>query len=267
MNRRIVILIAVTVAAVAGAFWFMRPPHLVNLPPSASGPWVAFGDSLTAGLGASQGHSYPELLSQRLNVPIRNLGRSGDTTASAMSRMDEALALHPRVVLLGLGGNDGLQQMPREETFANLAAMIDQFQAQGAFVVLLGIRSATVFDKNNGRFKSLARRKGALLIPNILSGLLGHPDLMSDEIHPNNAGYEIMAQRIADALQPLMPRLRVSGEAAFVLPAPQFPARGTSIPRASARSISCSCSWTMIPRNVSLRAYSPMASAWRIRWR
>ena len=209
MHRRLAFwILLVAVALVA---WFLKPAgprNYVNLSPTARGEWIAFGDSLTAGYGAGEGRDFPRLLAQRLGVSIRNLGVPGDTTQNGLARLDDAAKAQPRVVLLCLGGNDSLQQMPREQTFKNLGAMIDRFHAAGSFVVLIGVRSATVRDKNEKLFKELAREKKVLLVPNILDGLLTDPRLMSDTIHPNDAGYERIAEKLENALRPVMEKLK-----------------------------------------------------------
>jgi len=97
-----------------------------NLPPLATGPWIAFGDSLTEGYGASEGNDYPTVLGRALGLTILNKGKSGDTTSDGLKRLDEILQLRPRVVLLCLGGNDSLNQESKQQTFANLSFIIDQ---------------------------------------------------------------------------------------------------------------------------------------------
>lgn len=199
---------ALVLVGLALWLWRGRPVSLVNLPPTAQGPWVAFGDSLTAGTGVPPESAYPAQLGRRLGVDIVNLGASGDTTADGRARLPEALQLNPRVVLLCLGGNDSLQREPLDQTFANLAALVDAFQQTGTFVVLLGVRSASVLDKHRRRFARLAREKRVLLVPDILDGVLGTPALMADPLHPNEAGYARIAERIATALEPHLDQLR-----------------------------------------------------------
>lgn len=185
-----------------------RTPTYKNFPPTAAGPWIAFGDSLTSGFGAAEGNDYPTLLSRRLGIPIQNSGVPGNSTPDGLSRLDQILPLQPKVVLLCLGGNDGLQSLPSEQTFANLASIIDQLHQGGTFVVLIGVHSASLRDKNSGRFKKLASEKQVFLIPDILDGVLGSPSLMSDQIHPNEAGYQKIAERLENKLAPLLPQLR-----------------------------------------------------------
>ncbi|MGZ4961975.1 MAG: GDSL-type esterase/lipase family protein [Limisphaerales bacterium] len=206
--RKVVVILLLAVAAVVG--WWLWPTtvHYVNLPPHAKGPWIAFGDSLTAGYGANPAGDYPTVLGKKLGVIIENGGRNGETSQDGLNRVESVVHLHPRVVLLCFGGNDALRQVPREETFRNLRAIVDRLQQQGTFVVLIGVRSATLRDKNAGWFEDLAREKHVLYVPNILDGVLTHPNMMSDEVHPNDTGYAFIAERIGAALEPVMPQLR-----------------------------------------------------------
>jgi len=200
------LLIAGTTAAIF-LFRGCGKTTFTNLPPRASGPWVAFGDSLTAGYGAAPGNDYPSALSKKIGRPILNRGVSGATTQSSLSRVEEIVRLQPRVVLLCLGGNDGLQQLPVSTTFGNLSTMIDRFQESGSFVVLIGVRGASVSDRYASPFKKLAKEKQVLFVPNILGGVLGSPSFMSDYIHPNDEGYEAIAQRLETILTPFLPEL------------------------------------------------------------
>ena len=207
MNRRLLIVLAIAILA-ALLIWLLRPEaRYANFPPRAIGPWVAFGDSLTEGYGASGGNNYPALLSRKLGVEIRNLGRAGETSADGLNRLDEIAALHPRVVLLCFGGNDSLNGESVSRTFSNLSQMIDRLHAEGSFVVLIGIRSASLRDHNKQHFRKLARDKDLLYVPDMLQGLAFRPIYMSDAIHPNDAGYARIADRVESALQPLLPKL------------------------------------------------------------
>jgi acyl-CoA thioesterase I len=147
-------------------WWFLKPPlAYANFPPAAAGPWVAFGDSLTEGVGATEGNDYPALLGRKLGISIRNLGKSGETASDGLSRLEGIAGIEPRVVLLCFGGNDSLNQQSREQTFLNLARMIDRLHQVGSFVVLIGIRSASLRDHNENHFAKLAREKRVLYVP------------------------------------------------------------------------------------------------------
>ena len=203
-------LLLLTLLLLGGGWFWLRPgkgARYTNSPPTARGEWVAFGDSLTQGYGAEEGGDYPNQLTKRLRLKIRNLGIPGNTTADGLARLDQATQLQPRVVLLCLGGNDALRSVPAEQTFANLGTMIDRFHQGGSFVVLLGVRSVGLSDKNAKRFDQLAKSKRVLLVPNILDGILFTPALMADEVHPNDKGYARIAERLEDMLLPLLPKL------------------------------------------------------------
>ena len=203
-------LLLLTLLLLGSGWLWLRPgtrAKFTNLPPTASGEWVAFGDSLTQGYGANEGGDYPNQLAKHLRVKIRNLGVSGNTTADGLARLDQAVQLQPRVVLLCLGGNDALRGVPAETTFANLGTLIDRFHQAGSVVVLLGVRSVGLTDKNAKRFEQLAKSKRVLLVPNILDGILFTPSLMADQIHPNDLGYAKISERLEATLVPLMQNL------------------------------------------------------------
>ena len=205
--RKLAWILAPALLAALLYWWINRPPVPINLPPTATGPWIAFGDSLTEGYGATEGNAYPALLSRSLGVPIVNLGVSGDTTTDGLKRLDAVARQQPRVVLLCLGGNDGLNRVPLTQTIANLGTIIDRLHAEGSFVVLIGIRSASFRDRNAKAFARLAGEKRALYVADFLRGLAFKPVYMSDAIHPNDEGYKRFAERLEKALRPFLPQL------------------------------------------------------------
>jgi len=185
------------------------PGDLRNFPPTATGPWVAFGDSLTEGYGASRGEAYPAVFAKLTGIEVKNHGVSGNTSQDGLARLEEIAKLKPKVVLLCLGGNDTLRQIPRESTFANLEKIVDRFLREGSFVVLIGIQSASLLrDKNEKHFEELAERKKLLFLENILDGVIFNRELMSDQIHPNAQGYEKIAKRFSEELGPYLTALR-----------------------------------------------------------
>ena len=163
---------------------------------------IAFGDSLTHGTGASSGKDYPSQLSNLVSRPVINAGVPGDTTASALERLErDVLAYSPDMVLITLGGNDLKNGIAAETAFNNLKMIVNLVQSQGARVVIGGL-SIPFRDRGFGRgFKKLADETDATLIPHILDGIMGNRKLMSDPIHPNDAGYKIMAQRFYEAMR------------------------------------------------------------------
>ena len=210
ISRRSLLLLSISaVAALAFWLWPSANWRYRNFPPTADGPWVAFGDSLTSGYGASEGGSYPAQLSRLWGIPIENMGVPGETSADGLRRISQVEALNPRVVLLCFGGNDVLQNLPRAQMFANVGAMIDRLQARGTFVVLIGVRGTGVLSDANAKgFEQLAREKEVKFVPNILDGLLTQPSLMTDYVHPNDAGYARIVERLNDELKSLLPKLK-----------------------------------------------------------
>ena len=163
---------------------------------------IAFGDSLTSGTGATSGKDYPSQLSGIISRPVINAGVPGDTTASALKRLEkDVLANSPDIVLITLGGNDLKNGIRADDAFENLKMIVNLIHNQGARVIIGGL-TIPFRDRGYGRgFKNLADETDATLIPNILEGIMGNRKLMSDPIHPNDAGYKILAERFYEAMQ------------------------------------------------------------------
>lgn len=168
---------------------------------------IAFGDSLTAGFGAGEGEDWPSRVSAATNIEVVNAGVSGDTTESALQRLeDDVLARDPRIVIVGLGGNDYLRGIPIASTEAALRQIVRAIQEKGAMVVLLGFRFPSLNANYEAMYERVAEEEGCLLIEGTLKGILTDPKLKSDQIHPNAAGYALMAERIAGPLRKLVAR-------------------------------------------------------------
>ena len=205
--KKLLALIIVAAVGLGLFFAFRSESGYANFPPAQGRAWIAFGDSLTSGYGASEGNDYPSLLGKRIGIPIQNFGTPGATSQDGLAKVDDVLKANPKVVLLCFGGNDTLKNVPHQQTFQNLAQIIDQLHHAGAFVVLIGVHSASLRDKYRSEFKHLAKEKRVLYVPNILEGVLGNPGLMSDYVHPNEQGYAAIAERLEKALEPLLPEL------------------------------------------------------------
>jgi lysophospholipase L1-like esterase len=162
---------------------------------------VCFGDSLTYGTGAGKDMDYPSQLSELIGGPVINAGVPGDTTASALQRLErDVLFKAPDLVLITLGGNDLKNGVARDRAFENLRLIVNSIQNTGARVIIGGIRFP-IRDRGFGSaYEQLADDTGAVLIPNIYEGIMGNRKLMSDPIHPNDAGYKIMAERFYEAM-------------------------------------------------------------------
>lgn len=195
-------LVIVTAGLVMAGFWVWQRPK-APMPVRPTGPVVCFGDSLTAGTGASAGMSYPAQLALRIDREVINAGRPGDTTVTAASRLtSDVLARNPAMVIITLGGNDLKNGLPRQAVFERLEAIVRQLQAEGIAVVILGIDLPLIGRGFGSEYEALADRTGTLLLEDIYDGLIGRSDRMSDPIHPNDAGYGLIAQRVAELIRP-----------------------------------------------------------------
>jgi acyl-CoA thioesterase-1 len=177
---------------------------------------VVFGDSLSAGFGLEAGLSFPDFLQKTLDIEkypwrVVNLGLSGDTTEGGVSRIDSATALKPEIVVLELGGNDGLRGLPLETTRENLNTMIVAFQKAGAKIVLAGMTLPPNYGPDYIRqfeniYRDLAAKYKLTLIPFLLADIVT-PDMryiQRDGIHPTAAGCEIVAGTVLRAVKPLL---------------------------------------------------------------
>jgi acyl-CoA thioesterase I len=179
-------------------------------------PLVVFlGDSLTAGYGLPADESFPArvaalLASEGNPIRIVNAGVSGDTTAGGRARLEWLLRQHPDVLVVCLGGNDGLRGLSVEQTEANLAAILSRAKAAGARVLLVGIKLPPTYgEEYTARFEAiypaLARAHDVPLVPFLLEGVGGDPALnLADGIHPNASGQERLARNVFSHLRPLV---------------------------------------------------------------
>jgi acyl-CoA thioesterase-1 len=177
---------------------------------------VCLGDSLTEGHGVDPEQSWPSLLEARLRerghpgVRVVNAGISGSTSASAVSRLRWLLASDPDVVILALGGNDGLRGVALESTEANLEQAILLAKSRGVRVVLAGMKIPPNYGPDyarrfEGMYPALASRHGVALIPFLLEGVAAQPDKnLPDGIHPNASGYRIVVDNVLETLLPLL---------------------------------------------------------------
>ena len=196
--------IIIGIVLVGGFLLFFSGSSAVTNVPSNGTSIIAFGDSLVEGVGASRGNDFVSVVSERVGEPILNLGRRGDTTRDALARIDEVLAQDPKVVLVLIGGNDYLQRIPEAETFANLEQIVVRIHESGSAVLLLGVRGGVLRDNFKSEFAGLVKKHNTAYISDVLAGLITNRDLMPDTIHPNDAGYLIIADRVELELTPLL---------------------------------------------------------------
>lgn len=177
-----------------------EPPILKALPDDAV--ILAFGDSLTSGVGADSGASYPDRLSKLSGYEVVNAGVSGETTSQGLARLPSELARYqPDLVILAEGGNDILRNRPSAEIKANLSQMIELINASGAQVVLLGVPEKSIFSDSAPLYQELADDYQIAFDASIIAELLRDSSMKSDPVHFNNAGYLALAEQILDLLQ------------------------------------------------------------------
>lgn len=195
---------AVVAVVLIWLLWPSKVSRVANLD-SRGTNIIAFGDSLTAGYGAPAGEDYPSKLSALIGTTVINAGVSGDTTDAALARLDgDVLSRDPRIVIVGLGGNDFLRGVPISTTEANLRTLIRKIHDAHAMVILLGFRFPSLSANYEQMYERVADEERCLLVPKILSGILTDPSLKSDEIHPNARGYQLIAERVAGPLRKLI---------------------------------------------------------------
>ncbi|MBS1115850.1 MAG: Lipolytic protein family [candidate division NC10 bacterium] len=219
-------------ALVVAVLWFSRSGsapdfrRVANL--SAPGNLVVFfGDSITQGYGVRPDESFPALVAHALDVPFVNAGVPGDTMAAGLARLErDVLAHRPRLAVVEFGGNDFLRRVPVEDTLRSLETIVGTLVHEGLMVAILHVNVGMGGDLYLKGYRAVADRHGAVLIPDILRGVLGNPDLKSDAIHPNAKGHRLIADRVITTLRPLLKaagrRRGTSGQPSSAFPLPGF---------------------------------------------
>ncbi len=180
---------------------------------------VAFGDSLTAGLGLTAKETYPAKLQTMLDsagyeYEVVNAGVSGDTSAGGLRRMDWVLDENVKIVVLELGANDILRGLPIESMKQNLAKMIESMQSRRITVVLAGMEAPT----NSGpeyrnevheAYRSLAEKYKTPFIPFFLEGVAQSEKLIQEDLsHPNPEGAKVLAKTVFEVIKPILDRAK-----------------------------------------------------------
>jgi acyl-CoA thioesterase-1 len=216
------LLILMTLAGSAGAAGGVsasaqsdvRAGARASAPPTSELTIVAFGDSLTSGHRLPRTDAYPAVLERSLRAAglpftVVNRGVSGDTTQGALRRFDAVLAERPQILILAFGANDGLRGVPVKQVRANLDAIIERAKEKDIKVLLVGMEALPLYGWQytvdfHHIFPDLADEHDIPLVPFMLDGVLGNPDLMSpDGIHPNAAGARLIAGNIWTELRSL----------------------------------------------------------------
>jgi acyl-CoA thioesterase-1 len=178
---------------------------------------LVFGDSISAGYGLARVETgWVEMLRAKLKsegygYQVINASVSGETTTGGLGRLPRALSLHhPAVVIIELGGNDGLRALPIAQMRTNLMQMADLASAAGAKVLLLGMRIPPNYgpeytEQFHSAFAEVAQRNKVPVVPFLLEGIALTPDLVqADGIHPNEQGQPLLLANVWPALKPLL---------------------------------------------------------------
>ncbi|MBC8094780.1 MAG: arylesterase [Akkermansiaceae bacterium] len=207
-----------------------------NTPPAAAKcTIVVLGDSLAAGNGVDPEESFPAQLQQKIdqqkwNFTVVNAGLSGDTSAGGLRRIQWLLRQQIDVLILELGGNDGLRGLLPGATKTNLQAIIDRTRSRypNVQIVIAGMKMPPNMGEDYRKrfeqiFDELARSNQAALVPFLLEGVGGRADMNQDDrIHPTAEGQRVLAENVWRVLQPLLERM-VSENATAPVPVRPFP--------------------------------------------
>jgi acyl-CoA thioesterase-1 len=182
--------------------------------PSASAPVILFfGDSITRGMGLDESEAFPALIQKKLaeaglDYRCVNAGRSGDTTNAALERLPANLELHPRIVFVELGVNDGFLGLNRAQTKENLLKIVRAFSEGGAHVIVAGtqfphLQHPAYMLALERTIAEIAKTAGADLVPDLMTGVAGVRELnQQDGVHPTTEGQ----QHLADTAWPAIER-------------------------------------------------------------
>ena len=196
--------------------WAADAPS-ANATPTAHGRIVILGDSITAGYGLDPTRAYPALLQAKIDAAglpftVANAGVSGDTTAGGLRRLDWALGRGADVLMIALGGNDGLRGVAPKQTAENLAAMIQRARAKAPKIAVLvagmempGNMGRAYTEEFSALFPKVATAQKATLVPYLLAGVGGVTELnQPDLIHPTAAGQERVADNVWVVLEKVL---------------------------------------------------------------
>ena len=185
----------------------------VDARPAEVGPLVAFlGDSIAAGSGVEREDAFPAVVhrivgERGFDFRVLNAGRSGDTTAGGLARVDWILAQSPDLVVIELGGNDGLRGQPIEEIATNLRGIVTKVRAADAEALLLGMRIPTSYgeeyaERFAGLYPALSTELEVEVVPFFMESVAGRPDLnQPDGIHPTRQGHRLLAESLAPVIE------------------------------------------------------------------
>ncbi|MBT9330652.1 arylesterase [Paracidobacterium acidisoli] len=204
MRRRFLLLVAL-----------LLPLPIYAAPAAPVPAIVCFGDSITAGYGAEPGHSYPDYIQKALSARgyryhVVNLGISGNTSKDGVNRLKDVLKLHPAVVIVEFGGNDGLRGLPLSVTRDNIDAIVGTLRKAGSRVLLAGITLPPNYGPDyihqfDEMYHAVAAKYRVPLLPMLYANVYTVPGtIQEDGIHPTAKGAELIAQNFLPLLLPML---------------------------------------------------------------
>jgi len=200
--------IAFWIALLAIVFWLYdavgnrRYASRIYIPAQEHYEVIAFGDSLTEGLGSEDLKGYVGYLEEHTGVPIFNQGIRRDTTTDLLARIDrDVLEHHPRVVIMTIGGNDLIHVTPYETILHNLESLFKKLTDAGITVIFAEVTDNTLFKKYNQQVKSLADTYGVVYIPRTMEHVFWNLRSKFDPLHPDDRGYVTMGERMLPVVQ------------------------------------------------------------------
>ncbi|MBS0152190.1 MAG: arylesterase [Nitrospira sp.] len=208
-------ILVLVMSAIVTVHWYLTPGGAFSSTLDTRPRIVAFGDSLTAGLGVPTEESYPAQLQRRLDAlgytyKVINAGVSGDTTAGGMRRVPWILTNKPVLVVLELGANDGLRGLSIDQTRHNLREIILRLRGAGVEIVLAGMKLPPNYGQDYTTqfetiYRTLAREHQVPFIPFFLEGVGGSSSLnQADGIHPTSEGYKVVVENLLKTLIPIL---------------------------------------------------------------
>lgn len=163
---------------------------------------IAFGDSLVEGLGSEDLTGFVGLIEQDLGITIYNAGHRRDTTADLLNRIEtDVLAYQPKVVILVIGGNDAVRFVSEDEVLANLEQLFVRFTDAGISVIFGEVTDDVLYKNRNQKMRALAERYGVHYVPGLMKNVFWTLSNKFDPLHPDDKGYQLMAERIAPILK------------------------------------------------------------------
>jgi len=163
---------------------------------------LAFGDSLTYGYGAGYEYSYPKQIEKKTALKVINAGVNGELSSEGLLRLPKLLEKKPDLVILCHGGNDILQKLPSQELKKNLLSMIKLIKQSGAEVLLVGVPDFNILSfTTQDIYSEVADETNVMFEDEVLTHIQLHRSLKSDYVHPNEKGYEMMADTFIEILK------------------------------------------------------------------